>query len=1070
MKFNVESFGKFIYRIPQFPLEKYLGAGKYQDINSYLKDILASPEVQNALFFASDNFLKEVTIFLEGGIDEKDYKRMQSFQMTALKYLNRMATRCTPFGTFAGLGIGTLSQEQDHIAPNSELKEHLYWDTAFLLSIMEAVTDEPANRPYIRFFPNNSIYCISDIYRYIEFNYDSAGRRNYSLSTFRMNKYLSVILKSAAAGPSFNELAAAIVDDEIEYDDAAEFLHELINERILISEFEPWLVGARYEDQLLELIGNKLQAGIPDLQAEKRFRNIWNLLKAKNDITASLSPSDNNVEVFRQLAAKAGEFPLKFSTTDYFQMDAEVEAAANLSYNAVINVKNGVKSLFKLAGISRSSESLEAFKKKFETRYEQQSVRLVELMDPEYGIAYNSLSESLLYHTPLVDDVPVNERPPGTGISPLMWDNRFHTFLFRKIQRAQQQQSHEVVITPAELELFTFDMDKIPPTLNAFVSIIPNESGKPLVHFRDWGSDTALTLLGRFSIMNPEMRDVTRKIADFEDACYSRQRFKVAEITHLADPRVGNITTRSSLRDYEIGYITKSNSTEPGIIRVDQLYVRLENKVFHLYNEKNERIIPVLSNAHNTNKHILPLYKFLYDLQNEHMEGVRYMSLNLGPINKILEHVPRIRYENYIFRPASWSIYQREFTDLWDLNPEGRVEKIRSVLREKNIPDSFFVFAGDNRLFIDMEKCPYPSAMVLADMLAKNPTLIVEENLYAGTDRQLIHNDQGNYLHEIVIPFKNLHLLETKQEYLHLNATVFPKVSRDFPPGSEWLYIKIYTGVTNADKLIREHLPGMIERMKTAGLISSWFFLRFHDPESHIRLRFHLRDVSRYGELFRLFYEVVGPFMNNDFIDRISMDTYKREIERYGGPDRIAAAEQIFCLDSEVSVNLLQLLDQGGHPSLNWLPAVIIFDVYMDAFSLNMQQKHKYVMDNRDWFAMEFRANKAQRRKMGTKYREHFSLLDNAIKDRKLPFSNAPQIAAVIEEYSRNLRQLVLAAYPDSHQQIGSMRSFIHMFLLRFLLAKNRMHEYTIYSLLELYYKSIIATRINISDAIVQEK
>ncbi len=1071
MKFNIESFGKFMYRIPQFTLDKYMECRNYPDINSYLRNLLASNEVQNALFFASDNFLKEVEVFLEGGIDPKDYKRLQSFQVSALKYLNRMATRCTPFGSFAGLGMGNLSQTPDNITPETVFKEHLYWDTAFLLSMMEAVVEEPENRLYINFFPNNSIYCVSDTYRYIEYGYDNVGRRKYSLSTFNMNKYLSVILDAAAGGASFTELAASIVDAEIETADAMEFLHELINEKILVSEFEPWLVGVRYELQLTELIGKKLEAGISEQQVRKRFQDVYDLLREKNDIALKLNPSAQNVSAFRQLVARAKAFKLKFEVSDYFQLDAEVKAdGANLSYDTVINIKNGIKHLFKLAGVSRSNEALDTFKRKFDARYEQQSVKLVELMDPEYGIAYNSLSESLLYHTPLVDDIPVNEKTPGTGITQLQWENRFHSYLFRKILQAQKDNSNEVVITTAELELFSFDMNKIPPTLNAFVHIVPEKSGKPLVHFKDWGSDTALTLLGRFSVLNNDMMETTRKIADFEDAYFRKQHFKVAEITHLADPRVGNITTRSKLRDNEIAYITKSNTQEPGIIRVDQLYVRLENKVFYLYNEKNERIIPVLSNAHNTNKHILPLYKFLYDLQNEHMEGVRYMSLNLGPINRIFEHVPRIRYENFIFRVASWTIYQREFNDIWDLNPESRVQKVKEILKEKHIPESFFVSAGDNKLFIDLENCPQPSVMLLADMLSKNMTLIVEENIYAGADKQLICNENGSYFHEIIIPFKNQHLMETKGEFLHLDATVFPKAERDFPPGSEWMYIKIYTGVANADKLIKDQLPVMLMRMKQAGLISTWFFLRFTDPDFHIRLRLRLTDVSRYGELFQLFYDAMGRFMDNDFISRITMDTYKREIERYGGPHLIEKAEQIFCLDSEVSLKILQLLQQDKHVSLHWLPALLIFDVYMEAFSLTLEQKHAFVLGNRDYFAVEFKANKAQRRKMGTKYREHFNLIEDVLKHRQFPFENSTEIVTVIESFRLKLQDIVSTSYGNGTKATGPLRSFMHMFLLRFLLAKNRVHEYTLYSLLELYFKSIIAKRVNISDAVIQEK
>ena len=78
-------------------------------------------------------------------------------------------------------------------------------------------------------------------------------------------------------------------------------------------------------------------------------------------------------------------------------------------------------------------------------------------------------------------------------------------------------------------------------------------------------------------------------------------------------------------------------------------------------------------------------------------------------------------------------------------------------------------------------------------------------------------------------------------------------MERIFIPGSRWLFFKLYTGTQSADILLTRHISPFVRRLRESGAIDDFFFIRYTDPLFHLRLRLHLPDTSRYGEVFGAF-------------------------------------------------------------------------------------------------------------------------------------------------------------------------------------------------------------------------
>src|SRR5262249_7768085 len=141
---------------------------------------------------------------------------------------------------------------------------------------------------------------------------------------------------------------------------------------------------------------------------------------------------------------------------------------------------------------------------------------------------------------------------------------------------------------------------------------------------------------------------------------------------------------------------------------------------------------------------------------------------------------------------------------------------------------------------------------------------------------------------------------------------------RSFPPGSEWLYAKLYTGPATLDQVLREVVQPVVESALRSGAAERWFFIRYGDPDWHLRLRFQGRPGRLQGEVLPALQAAAAPLLADGRLWRFQFDTYEREIERYGGPVGIVLAEQLFHADSEAVLALADWFTADSRGDLRW--------------------------------------------------------------------------------------------------------------------------------------------------------
>lgn len=284
-------------------------------------------------------------------------------------------------------------------------------------------------------------------------------------------------------------------------------------------------------------------------------------------------------------------------------------------------------------------------------------------------------------------------------------------------------------------------------------------------------------------------------------------------------------------------------------------------------------------------------------------------------------------------------------------------------------------------------------------------------------------------------------------------------MQRTFIPGSEWLFFKIYTGHKSADEILVSYLYLAAERLKAEKAISDYFFIRYTDPKFHIRFRFHVPDVSNYGQVFRAIYDCLSPCMENAVIWNVLCDTYQREIERYGASS-MELSEHLFCMDSRHMLALLGLLaDSQNAEQDRWQLSLRLIDDTLSAFGYTAEDKKELLEKMSAGFKTEFGfTNSTFNKQLNDKFRMQRKNVESVFEPETDPVGAYTAILDLRRRETEALAEQILPLTERERiEKDDYVRSVIHMTMNRLFRSKNRIYEMVIYDFLFRYYQSALA-------------
>jgi thiopeptide-type bacteriocin biosynthesis protein len=1014
-------------------------------LRARLGGLLQRPEVREALFVASPVLFESLEVWVR----EPGSERGEKVERSVVRYLARMAGRPTPFGLFAGYSVGELGEQTRlRLGPRASYRRHTRLDMDYACQLAEALARAPELRPHIPHRPTTSLYRASGRLRYAEGRMVEKAR-SYHLVAVEPTEHLEATLTRARAGARPEALARALseMDPEISAAEAMEFVEELIQSQLLVPELSPPVTGQEALPELLSQL-QELPAAAPFLEALAPVQAALEGL----DRDGLGAPGEHYHGVARMLSA----LPAPVELPRLFQVDLVKPAPeAVLGREVIRELERGVRLLHRISPVALQ-ESLERFREAFVQRYEEREVPLLEALDEEAGIGFLQSSAPSAETVPLLAGMVLGGAPGG-GLS---FGGR-EAFLLRKLEECLCTGSQILVLKDKDLERLEHKERKPLPDSFAVLATVVAESEEAVPRGRfqlklHGVSPSGANLLGRFCHGDPVLHRKVEHLLRAEEALQQGAVF--AEIVHLPQGRVGNILARPVLREYEITYLGRSGAPPERQIEASDLRVSVRGSRIVLRSTRlGKEIIPRLTNAHNFQSQSLGLYRFLCTLQYQQQCGGLMWSW--GPL-AYASFLPRVTYGRLVLSPAAWSLHHDTLEGLGNAGGAQRFAAVQALRAERRMPRFVALEDGDNLLPIDLDNVLSVETLVQMIKDRSQATLV---EMFPGPDGLCAQGPEGRFVHELVVPFIRSQPAESARSVVGpahpVGAPRQSRPARSFLPGAEWLYVKLYTGAATADRLLLGTVAPLVKSALGAGVADGWFFIRYGDPDWHLRLRLH-GAPNRLRELAGELPSILAPLHREQLLWKVQVDTYEREIERYGGAEGILLAERLFQVDSEAVLELLELLPGDDGADARWRLALCGMDLLLSDLGLGLEARLQLTTALRETYGREFRVEGAAGQQLGERFRKERRSTEELLGSRK---TRSPVLARGLEVLQRRSEKLApIAAGLNALAAAGKLGvpiaelagSFLHMHANRMARSAARAQELVLYDLLNRHYAS----------------
>lgn len=255
-------------------------------------------------------------------------------------------------------------------------------------------------------------------------------------------------------------------------------------------------------------------------------------------------------------------------------------------------------------------------------------------------------------------------------------------------------------------------------------------------------------------------------------------------------------------------------------------------------------------------------------------------------------------------------------------------------------------------------------------------------------------------------------------------------------PGSEWLYIKLYCGVSVSNEILITKIKPASEKLIEEKKITHWFFIRYSDPENHLRIRFHLSNVKYFSHVVNTLNKSLKADVESKIVWKTTIDTYIRELNRYGY-STIEEIEMFFYHDS---IQVLELLERFKNEKDIFIELFKWIEFIVSKFEINDDELINFLNSNQQKFKEEFQVNKRIKKELGFKYND---IIKNKINKHHATFLRKDHISNIIKSLKETNNNI--GKQENLHRILSSV---IHMSINRLFFNNQRLYEMVIYDFL----------------------
>ncbi|MEU4028080.1 lantibiotic dehydratase [Streptomyces anulatus] len=428
----------------------------------------------------------------------------------------------------------------------------------------------------------------------------------------------------------------------------------------------------------------------------------------------------------------------------------------------------------------------------------------------------------------------------------------------------------------------------------------------------------------------------------FLDTLPERERDLIAaELADLPTPDSNTVAAQLSFPPLvaETAHVARSPQILPHVISLDEFRSPSDNvltaddlavgcdgrRMYLAAPGQGRRVEAVGMHALSLHTHTPPLARYLIELSRAQCATVTLFDWGAA---RTMPFLPRLRYGRTILAAARWRLEPAELPgrstvwSAWD-------EAFTDWRTRRRLPARVSLTEGDRRLVLDLEHSGH--------------RVLLRTHLDRGTPAVLTeHLDETGWCqgraHEVVIPLKVTEPPAWPRLPAPTQTRIIGRDRHDAPAASNVLLASLYGDIRRQDTILSRHLPDLLGRLDGP----PWWYVRFRDPDQHLRLRIALPEPDAFGAVAAEVSAWTDGLHRAGLLREVRYPTSYPETGRWGSGPAWQAAEDVFRADSRALLDQLRQLVRPSRRALVAAHTVAIASAFLGSTSAAMQ----WLIDN----------------------------------------------------------------------------------------------------------------------------
>lgn len=997
-QYNLENH--FMLRVPEQSANSLFYYLDPSNTHKIYNDILVNKQARESIALASPDF-HDFLSRLEKGIAKKTTKSDNSF----IGYLSRIFYRPTPFGFFSSISIGSFGDKTEILFLQDNEKK-IQSDAGWFYSVVKKLEMTDGILMQLHVINNPNCYKLGDRYYncYISDLGEAEDFRNQA--NIRYTLQLQRVIDLAKAPIQVYSLLEQLkaLNNDVPLDKIYTYIKQLVISEYLITELRFPILA----NEPLEYLNTILrQLNLHNFSLSHEIQMILRLLDNYNHQITNENDYLEICNLMRTVSEKKN-YVNGFLYKNF--------SKCILGKNIYIELSNLAEKLSLLTRNHYEPMHVRNYKKYFLERYgESAEIKIIELFNDDIGIG-----------NPYA--LPLESSKQETSI--------IETYVDTRIIRSLKMREDEIILSDEDINFILrgLPVRKMPlaTSFDICIKIISpslediNNNNYLMLLGENVGANNGVSHYNRFYRILPD------KVKISLNEFYAKTKRKYGDILVIdakelpGNGRTSNVVCGNINYDSILlmglygGEHTTSIDLNDIVIGYDRKHDILYSKSLK-YNKAIKIVSDNMLNSMSNNIYI----RFLRDMAHA------YEAHPLGFFNYLKKnyvYIPQIRYNQVVLQPETWNL---NLNTISALTEEKFMSEFKSIKEEFKIPLYVNMILGDQIVTLNTINI-YCLKYIYREFKKMNSVKLTKCEYQHYEDIWLKQSEES-FNSEFIFTFCsnlnfdiNFDMKKKFSSFLDNNRVCYPGVDN-------WIYFKLYINKNKCVQTITE-LSSLITKLFAKNYISNAFYIQYFDNNYQYHLRFRIQVTeNNYYKAFETVIDWIKDYSKNTFFKKYSIDTYEREIERYGGNEAIENAENVFTADTLYTANLLSYNYDEEYDE-TYLGFYSVYRLFADFFHNNNEDISNFLDEviNRNEYKKDYRqvkkyfCNEMHSPRLFNKY----PLLNELINTR----SNT------VTEYKENILQLERDG-KLSNSSRNIILSIVHMFCNRFKANNNWEHK-----------------------------